>query len=125
MAAPGFVFFTSGSTGTPRPVYRTAAQLVEAGRLPTAAVGFPARGGLIGAVPLDRTFGMHHGLMAATVLRRPLALLARMQPHALLALFASGDYHYWAGTPVMADVLSRCRLPVAAPGYTLRPLSAS
>jgi acyl-CoA synthetase (AMP-forming)/AMP-acid ligase II len=106
MAAPGFVFFTSGSTGTPRPVYRTAAQLVEAGRLPTAAVGFPARGGLIGALPFDRTFGMHHRLMAATVLRRPLALLA---------LFASGDYHYWAGTPVMADVLSRCPLPGAAP----------
>lgn len=115
MAAPGFVFFTSGSTGTPRPVYRTAAQLLEAGRSPTAAVGFPAGAGLIGAVPLDRTFGMHHGLMAATVLRRPLALLARVQPHALLALFASGDYHYWAGMPVMADVLSRCRLPGAAP----------
>lgn len=115
MAAPGFVFFTSGSTGAPRPVYRTAAQLLEAGRAPTAAVGFPERGGLIGAVPLDRTFGMHHGLMAATVLRRPLALLARVQPHALLALFASGDYHYWTGTPVMADLLSRCRLPAGAP----------
>jgi long-chain acyl-CoA synthetase len=32
-------------------------------------------------------------------------------------LFASGDYGYWAGTPVMADALGRCALlgPVGSP----------
>jgi len=114
MTAPGFVFFTSGSTGRPRPVYRTTAQLVDAGRAPVTAVGFPSRGGLIGSLPLDRTFGMHHGLMAAMVLGRPLALLPRFDHQAVLSLFASGEYHYWAATPVMADVLGRCRLPQAA-----------
>jgi long-chain acyl-CoA synthetase len=115
MSAPGFVFFTSGSTGRPRPVYRTSAQVLEGGLAPSRAVGFPPHGGVIGALPLDRTFGMHHGLMVATVLGRPLALLERFQHHAVLDLFASGEYHYWAGTPVMADALSRCTLPRSAP----------
>lgn len=115
MSGPGFVFFTSGSTGLPRPVYRSSAQVLAGGLAPVDAVGFPPRGGVIGSLPLDRTFGMHHSLMVATVARRPLALLERFQHHALLDLFASGDYHYWAGTPVMADVLGRCTLAGAAP----------
>jgi long-chain acyl-CoA synthetase len=123
MSAPGFVFFTSGSTGLPRPVYRTADQVLDAGRAPVSTVAFPPGGGVIGSLPLDRTFGMHHTLMAATVLRRPLALLPRFQHRAVLDLFASGRYHYWAGTPVMADVLSRCalaeplRTPHPAPSF--------
>lgn len=115
MTAPGCVFFTSGSTGRPRPVFRTTSQLIDAGRAPVAAVGLPSRGGFIGSLPLDRTFGMHHGVMAAMVLGRPLALLSRFDHHAVLALFASGNYRYWAATPVMADALGRCRLPEAAP----------
>lgn len=115
MTAPALVFFTSGSTGAPRPVSRTFTQLVTAGLSPMKAIGWPAQARVIVSLPLDRSFGMHQGLMAATVLGRPLALQRRFQPHALLALFASGEYHYWAGTPVMADVLSRCRLPEGAP----------
>jgi long-chain acyl-CoA synthetase len=115
MSCPGFVFFTSGSTGSPRPVFRTSAQLIDAGLAPVRAVGFPAEGGFIASLPLDRTFGMHHGLMAAMALRRPVALLAHFGHHAVLDLFVTGDYPYWAGTPMMADALGRCRLGDAAP----------
>jgi len=115
MSGPGFVFFTSGSTGRPRPVYRTTAQVIDGGWAPVNAVGFPPGLGVIGSLPLDRTFGMHHSLMAASVLGRPLALLERFHHHAVLSLFATGEYHYWAGTPVMADALSRCALGESAP----------
>ena len=46
--------------------------------------------------------------MAAAVTGAPLALLDRFDHSALLRLFATGAYDYWAGTPMMADVLSRC-----------------
>ena len=115
MTGPGFVFFTSGSTGSPRPVYRTSDQLVEAGLAPVCAGGVPAGGRFIGTLPLDRTFGMHHTLMAAMLRGRHLALLPRFEHHVVLDLFASGEYQYWAGTPVMADLLGRCRLRDGAP----------
>jgi len=53
--------------------------------------------------------------MGATVLGRPLALLERFDHNAMLSLFASRRYHYWAGTPVMADILGRCPLPAPHP----------
>jgi acyl-CoA synthetase (AMP-forming)/AMP-acid ligase II len=107
LGCPGLVFFTSGSTGLPRPVYRRTASLVEASLTLMGAVGLPPGVGVIGALPLDRSFGMNNGLMAATVLGCPLGLLERFEHNALLALFASGEYGYWAGSPVMADVVSR------------------
>lgn len=113
LTCPGLVFFTSGSTGLPRPVYRRTETLVRASTALTGAIGFPASGGVIGVLPLDRSYGMNACLMAATVLARPLALVERFDHHALLALFATGEYHLWAGSPVMADVLSRA--PAAGP----------
>lgn len=107
LTCPGLVFFTSGSTGLPRPVYRRTASLVEASETLMGAVALPPAGAVIAALPLDRSYGMNNGLMAATVLGRPLGLLERFERNALLALFASGEYQYWAGSPVMADVLSR------------------
>ena len=107
LTCPGLVFFTSGSTGLPRPVYRRTSSLIEACTALMGAVGLPPRGGVIAPLPLDRSYGMNNCLMAATVLGRPLGLLERFEHNALLALFASGEYAYWAGSPVMADVLSR------------------
>jgi len=71
---------------------------------------------VVAVLPLARAFGLNHGLMAATVLGSPLALLDRFDHHTLLRVFSSGKHDYWAGTPMMADVLSRCALaaePVA------------
>jgi acyl-coenzyme A synthetase/AMP-(fatty) acid ligase len=115
LTGPGLVFFTSGSTGSPRPVYRRRDQLVAGGGVAALAFGIGGAGGFIGALPLDRTFGMHHTFLAALLLESRLALLPRFQHHAVLELFASGEYEYWAGTPVMADVLGRCRLSAGAP----------
>jgi acyl-CoA synthetase (AMP-forming)/AMP-acid ligase II len=111
IATPGFILFTSGSTGLPRPVYRSAAGLFRVSQALVDAVG--ARrdgGGVIATLPLARAFGLNHGLVAATVLGVPLALHERFDHNAVLRAFASGNYQYWAGTPVMADVLGRCAL---------------
>ncbi len=115
MATPGIVLFTSGSLGEPRPVYRRTAAFLAVARALVRALDLPAGAGVIGALPLGRAFGLNHGLMAAAVLGAPLALLDRFDHGAVLRLFASGRYGYWAGTPVMADVLGRCQGPAAQP----------
>jgi long-chain acyl-CoA synthetase len=119
LTCAALVCFTSGSTGLPRPVSRSPASLVAAGRALTAAAAFPPDGGVIAALPIDRAYGLNNCLMAATALGRPLGLLERFEHNALLELFASGAYHYWAGSPVMADVVSRRPLPGAHPAPAL------
>jgi acyl-CoA synthetase (AMP-forming)/AMP-acid ligase II len=115
MTMPGVVLFTSGSTGRPRPVYRETGAVLGVARALVATLGLARGGGVIASLPLARAFGLNHGLMAAAVLEAPLALLDRFDHNALLRLFASRAYQYWAGTPMMADVLGRCPLPGAHP----------
>ncbi len=121
MATPGFVLFTSGSTDRPRPVYRSTAAVFSAVRALMAVVGVSRGCGLIATLPLARAFGLNQGVIAATVLEGPLALLERFDHRTLLGLFASRKYRYWTGTPMMADVLSRCHLsgPHPAPAVCL------
>lgn len=104
---PGIVLFTSGSTDQPRPVYRRTAAVLAVASTVMAAVGAPRGGGVIATLPLARAFGFNHGLMAATVLESPLALLDHFDHNAVLSLFATGRYQYWAGTPMMAAALGR------------------
>jgi acyl-CoA synthetase (AMP-forming)/AMP-acid ligase II len=113
MTTSGFVLFTSGSTGRPRPVYRRISALLDVSRALVGALGLRPGDGVITTLPLARAFGLNHGLMAAAVLGSPLALLEHFEHNSLLRLFASREYRYWAGTPMMADVLGRTRLPGA------------
>jgi long-chain acyl-CoA synthetase len=115
LSSPGIVLFTSGSTDLPRPVYRSTARVLDTASAVMAMLGTPRGAGVIATLPLSRAFGLHHGLMAAIVLGSPLALLDRFDHNAVLRLFASRRYQYWAGTPIMADVLSRSPRPRAHP----------
>jgi acyl-coenzyme A synthetase/AMP-(fatty) acid ligase len=115
MATPGFVFFTSGSTGLPRPVFRTRAQLVDGAHGPARMLGLAPGTAVLATLPLDRLFGMHHGLLLAAALGGQMTLLREFRHRAVLGHFAARTCQYWAGTPVMADTLSRCVLPAGAP----------
>jgi long-chain acyl-CoA synthetase len=105
--------FTSGSTAAPRPVYRRTDAVIAAVRASVDAMALPRGSGVIASMPLARAYGFNHGLVAAVVLDGPLALLRRFHHTAVLKLFASRAYEYWVGTPVMIDVLGRCRLSAA------------
>ena len=110
MTMPGVVLFTSGSTGRPRPVYRSTRALLDVSRALLHAFGLRPGDGVITTLPLARAFGLNHGLMAAVTLGSPLALFDHFEHHGLLRVFGSAAYRYWAGTPMMADVLGRARL---------------
>jgi acyl-CoA synthetase (AMP-forming)/AMP-acid ligase II len=115
LTCPGLVMFTSGSTSIPRPVYRSTAAFLDAALAFVRVFHLPPGSGVVGVLPFAYTHGLGQGLLTATVLGGRLGLLERFDHRSVLALFASGDYHFWAGTPVMADILGRCPLPDAPP----------
>jgi acyl-CoA synthetase (AMP-forming)/AMP-acid ligase II len=120
LATPGFVNFTSGTTGRPKPVYITTQSFV----LQTAAIERACRLGahsaVAGSLPLSTHYGLGQALLLPTMLGSAFGLLERFDHRSLLRLFASRPYAYWAGTPLMADMLARA--PLAAPRPAVPPI---
>ena len=107
LACPGFVNFTSGSTGLPRPVYITTRSFLAQTAAVIDTCALSARSAVAGSLLLSTHYGLGQALMLPTVLGSTLGLLERFDPRSLLSLFASEPYAYWAGTPLMADLLAR------------------
>ena len=70
-----------------------------------------AESAVAGSLTLSTHYGLGQALILPTVLGSSLGLLDRFDPRALLALFASDRYAYWAATPIMAELLTRAPLP--------------
>ena len=123
LSCPGLVLFTSGSTGPPKPVFRTVPKLLAAVAARLGALRVPSGAGIIGSLPLHRGQGLNATIFPATLLGSPLALLERPDHRALLELFASAEYHYWSASGAMVDALTRCSLPrpCRAPVVCLSP----
>ncbi len=115
LSTPGVVAFTSGSTGAPKPVYILTESFLLQARSMVEAYRLPAGCGIVGALPLASHFGLGHALILPTVLGSHLGMVEHFDHRAVLRLLASGDYLYWAGTPVMADMLARAPLPEPHP----------
>jgi acyl-CoA synthetase (AMP-forming)/AMP-acid ligase II len=120
LTLPGLVTFTSGSTGLPKSVYIATRSLLLQTAAIVATYRLPAGCGIAGSLPLASHYGLGHTVFLPTVLEARLGLLERFDHRSLLALFGSGDYSYWAGTPLMADLLARA--PGAASVSSCPPL---
>ena len=112
---PFLVFTSSGTTGLPKPACKSAAKMLRSAGATAELQRVPPGAGIIGALPLCTSYGFLNGLALATLVGGRLALLERFDHRAVLTHFASGDYHFFSATPLMADVLSRCPLDGPAP----------
>jgi acyl-CoA synthetase (AMP-forming)/AMP-acid ligase II len=120
LACPGFVNFTSGSTGLPKPVYITTRSfLVQTAAIMQASPLAPGDP-VVGSLQLSTHYGLGQALILPTVLGSPLGLVARFDHRSLLRLLADRPYTYWAATPLMVDVLARA--PLAAPCPAAPPI---
>ena len=115
LTMPGVVAFTSGSTGPPKPVYILTRSFLRQTAAAVQAYRLPAGCGIVGALPLSSHFGLGHALFLPAVLGARLGLVERFDHRAVLALFTTGDYLYWAGTAAMADLLARAPLAASRP----------
>jgi len=105
---PALVFLSSGTTGLPKPAYKAAAKMLRSARTTAGMQGVPHGAGIIGALPLHASYGFLSGLALAMIVEGRLALLEHFDHRAVLSLFASGKFHFFSGTPLMVDMLSRC-----------------
>ena len=120
LATPGMVNFTSGSTGLPKPVFiRTRSFELQTAAIVSAcqlAPGAPVAGSL----PLAMHYGLGQALLLAAFLRSTLGLVERFEPRPFLRLLESHACAYWAGTPLMADMLARA--PWSGPRPAVPPI---
>jgi long-chain acyl-CoA synthetase len=110
LASPGLVGFTSGTTGPPKPVYRSMASALRHSAVVADVLGLRPGDGIVGALPLSWLYGLGDALLLASLLGGPIGLLPRFDHRAVLRLFATERYRYFAATPMMIDVLARCPL---------------
>jgi len=117
-ACPGFVSFTSGSTGLPKPVYITTGSYLEQTSAIVEASSLLPGDPVLGTLQLSTHYGLGQALILPTALRSALGLVERFDHRSTFRLLAERPYTYWAATPLMADVLARAPLsgpPPAAP----------
>lgn len=118
LTTPGMAWFTSGSTGLPRPVYRTADAIRScvAQRLDTLPL--PAGAGIVSSDALAHGQGFIEFLLACGT-AGAFAPLDPMNVRGTLALLAQPDFVVWFTTPSLAAFFSRCPVdgPVSAPPF--------
>jgi long-chain acyl-CoA synthetase len=120
LQCPGIVLFTSGSTGTPRPVFRRMNALLAGVMARLEALGVEAGDGVVAGVPLAHGYGLNT-LLSSMVLGGPLGLLDPLDYRAALATLALPRFTCWSATAHFADLLGRCALtgPPSAPKFCL------
>jgi long-chain acyl-CoA synthetase len=118
--SPGITFFTSGSTGAPKPVYRSLQRLLAGVRARLDALALRPGEGIITGVSLAHGHGITR-ILSAMALGGPLALLDPLDYRAALGTLALPGFGCWSATAHFADVLGRCALagPAVAPRICL------
>jgi len=115
LSCPGFVNFTSGSTGLPKPVYITTRSFLLQTAAIVGASGLRPGDPVVASLPLSTHYGLGQALILPTVLGSPLGLVERFDHRSVFRLLGAAPYAYWAATPLMADLLARATLTGPCP----------
>jgi len=120
LQSPGIVLFTSGSTGSPRPAFRSMKTLLANVDVRLAALGVRRGEGLIAGASMAHGNGLTR-VLSAMLLGGPLGLLNPIDHRSALAMLARPQFAFWSATAHFADVLGRCTLtgPAVAPRICL------
>lgn len=109
LGGDGVVLFTSGSTGTPRPVFRPMSHLVAAVTARLDALDLRDGDGLVVGASLAHGHGVTR-LVSALVLGGRLGLLDPLDHRSALGMLAEPGFVFWSATAHVADLLGRCDL---------------
>jgi long-chain acyl-CoA synthetase len=113
---PGIVLFTSGSTGVPRPVFRTMSAKLASAASRIEPLGLSPGDGIIAGASLAHGQGQAL-LLTSFLLGGPFGLLSPIDHRAALEMIARPEFACWWAMPHFADVLGRCAMtaPPVAP----------
>ena len=117
LGGPGIVLFTSGSTGLPKPIFRTMPSLIASVTARNRGIGLTQGAGILIGVSLSSGQGVTY-LVASILLGGSLGLLQPIDHRAALEALAMPEFQCWRATPHFVDVLGRCTLtapPLAPP----------
>ncbi len=118
LRVPAMTWFTSGSTGLPRPVSRTHGAIVACVEQRLASLPLPTGLGVVSGDSLAHGQGFIQFLLCCRM-GGPFALLDSFNIRGTLDAIARPEFGLWFTTPQMADLLTRVplegRTPVAPP----------
>lgn len=109
LQSPGVVTFTSGSTGAPKPVFRSFPDIAGAAGARLAALGVRRGSGIVAGASLAHGRGLTC-LVSAMLLNGPLGLLDPLNHRAAIATLALPEFAAWWATGPFVDALGRCAL---------------
>jgi acyl-coenzyme A synthetase/AMP-(fatty) acid ligase len=120
LKASSVILFTSGSTGSPKPVVRGLDAVCANVAIRLSVLGLERGEGIIAGASLVHGNGFTR-LVSAMVLNGPLALLNPFDHRAALATLARPEFQLWTASAHFVDVLGRCALtgPAVAPRICL------
>lgn len=110
---PALVKFSSGSTGAPKAVLWTAANVCAAAANVVSTLGLDASDHVLAPVPLAHSYGFDLGVLPVAFAGTSLAIRTRPAWKAILAELAGGRVSVFLGVPAMYHLMNRTRLDPA------------
>jgi long-chain acyl-CoA synthetase len=109
---------SSGTTGAPKIIRRTAAALDAVGEATGNAIGIRESDAMLLCIPLCHSYGIDQGVLAAIISGCSVELHARFHPPLVRSALAERGITLLPAVPLMFDALTRAG--AGAPPHTLR-----
>ena len=106
------VLQSSGTTGPPKLVVRTAASLDAVARNVVHATSLTERDGVLAAIPLCHSYGIENGLCAPLLAGATLHAVSGFDPNTIATLLATGQITVMPAVPVMIEALAKHAPPI-------------
>jgi acyl-CoA synthetase (AMP-forming)/AMP-acid ligase II len=109
LRSPGFVLYSSGSTGHPRAVYRRTSALLAGAATRVNVLGLVPGDGIVAGGSLARGHGLTR-LLSAMTLGGPFAMLESLDHRTALHTLALPTFALWSANAHFAELFTRCTL---------------
>ena len=109
-SSPALFKFSSGSTGAPKAVLWTAANLCAAAANVVETLGLDGSDVVLAPVPLSHSYGFDLGVLPLIFAGTQLVIRSRFSPTAMLSDLVDERVSVFLGVPAMYSILNRKRL---------------
>lgn len=103
---PGLLLQSSGTTGLPKVVFRSAASIDAVCKAMTDAIDFRSDDRVLATVPLCHSYGLEHGLLAPMWAGSSVLLVPGLDLHLIMQLLAEQNITLLPGVPSMYEMIA-------------------